>query len=137
MAGWLLPGLPGVPFLWLLLGPCFVFVSVSTFLFFHLWPTALWPHWPLRWLRTLIQGRFYHVLLLIGFIDPFIRLYFSLIGILAVWQFFGAFVVWLFGLCCSLCICLCWSLWPSGIIAQHKAIRASSHSRHLDVYEAL
>ena len=55
--------------LWLLLGPCSVFVSVATFLFFHLWPTALWPHWPLDGYATLIQGRFYHVLLLIGILS--------------------------------------------------------------------
>ena len=41
------------------------------------------------------------------------------------------------GVCCSVCVCCCWSLWPSGTIALRMAyapsygLRALSHYRHL------
>ena len=97
LTGWLLPALPGAPFLWLLLGPGFVSVIVGIFYLFICGRGPLWPHWPLRWLLPLFRVG---STMFLALAFEWFLLHSLLIGILAVWQFFGALLVWLVGLCC-------------------------------------
>ena len=102
----------GSMFLFLLLLAPVESLFLFCLIFFHLWPWALWPHWPLDDYYP------YSGSVLPCFAPDWFSFSFAFN-----WNFcsFGSFsmpFVWLLGLCCLVClVCLLWSLWPSGSTA--------------------